>query len=171
MLSDAVTEILQDPDTSTKAQAAFERCRQKQGYDLIKQVNWMVKKCSPEKEEFCKMGRLAEADGESDPLLYQAQQWINIGQHEAAFQLVWACVEKASDVEERGNDSSSWEDWDARADGLLLAALGHHQDDWTSLDLQTIVEDMQQMQHSADGFGYVFFQESLPKLKSLAERG
>ena len=82
---------------------------------------------------------------------------------------MWACVEKASDVEERGNDSDSWEDWDADADSLLLQAAQHYHYDWVSLDLVPFVKDMQSMQKSADDFGCTFFTQSLPKLKLLAE--
>lgn len=38
-LGDIVETLLQDPDTSAKAQTALDHCLKKHGYDVIKQVS------------------------------------------------------------------------------------------------------------------------------------
>lgn len=169
VLSDVVALLLEDESTAFQAQAALASCQKKHGYDLLKLVRSMVEECVPESDEFCKMGRLADKDGDLSVLLSQARHWMTMHWYEEAFQLVWACVEKASDVEERGGDSCSWEHWDDDADSLLLQAAQQYHDDWASLDLVPFVKDMQSMQKSADDFGYTFFTQSLPKLKLLIE--
>ena len=129
----------------------------------------MVNQMVPDNDEWVKGGWLAGKDSDLDPLLSTATCWITMQRYEAAYQLVWACVNKFSDIEERGNDGSSWEDFDDRADTLLLKALDHFHNSWDSLDLVLHTEEMQAMQSNADAYGYTFFATSLPKLKSLAE--
>ncbi len=108
----ALSILLQTESTSAQAQAALASCQKKHGYDLLKQVKYIVKKCDPQDDEPRKGGRLQDSDSKLGHLLSKAQQWIAMHRFEAAFQLVWACVEKASQYEDRGNDSLSWEEWD-----------------------------------------------------------
>ena len=112
VLRGALSILLHTESTSAQAQAALASCQKKHGYDLLKQVKYMVEKCDPEDDRPRKGGRLRDSDSKLGHLLSTAQQWIALHRFEAAFQLVWACVERASDYEERGSDSCSWEEWD-----------------------------------------------------------
>ena len=149
----ALSILLQTESTTAQAQAALVSCHTQHGYDLLKQVKYLVKKCDPEDDEPRKGGRLKNSDSKLGRLLSKAQQWIALHRFEAALQLLWACVERASDYEERGNDSWSWEKWDTRADNLILQAVEHHQPDWHTVNLEEVAVDMQQMQSQADAYG------------------
>ncbi|DBA69059.1 TPA: hypothetical protein ACH3X2_013220 [Trebouxia sp. C0005] len=169
VLHDALSILLQTESTSAQAQAALASCQQKHGYDLLKQVKFMVGKYDPEGDEPRKGGRLRHSDSKLGHLLGKAQQWIAMHRFEAAFQLVWACVKRASDYEERGNDSWSWEKWDTRADNLILQAAEHYQPNWHTVNLEELAVNMQQMQKQADAYGCTIFEKSLPYIKSQVE--
>ena len=169
VLHGALSILLQTESTSAQAQAALASCQKKHGYDLLKQVKYIVKKCDPQDDEPRKGGRLQDSDSKLGHLLSKAQQWIAMHRFEAAFQLVWACVQRASDYEERGNDSWSWEKWDTRADKLILQAAEHYQPDWHTVNLEELAVDMQQMQSQADAYGCTIFEKSLPYIKSKVE--
>ena len=95
---------------------------------------------------------------------------MSLQQHEAAFQLIWACIENASEYEERGGDSMSWEHWDERADKLLLEAASHFVSSWQSVDLKEQVEHMELENKSGSDYGYdTVAQKSLAKLKAMQE--
>ena len=110
VLHGALSILLQTESTTAQAQAALVSCQKQHDHDLLKQVKYLVKKCDPEDQEPRKGGRLKNSDSKLGRLLSKAQQWIALHRFEAAFQLVWACVERASGYEERG--SWSWEKWD-----------------------------------------------------------
>ena len=171
ILHGALTILLQTESTSAQAQAALASCQKKHEFDLLKQVKYTVEQSDPEDEEPHKGGRLQNSDSNLGDLLSTAQQWITMHLFEAAFRLVWARVERASDYEERGNDSSSWKEWDTRADKLILQAAEHLQPNWHTVNLEELAIDMQQMQSHADDYGYTIFEKSLPYIKSKVRVG
>ena len=127
VLGNVVTALLTHPVTQSTTQAAIARCREEAGCTLQKQMQQLIEQNVEEPDENFsrKMGRLADSLNEFEGLLSKAQHWIQLGGYEAAFQLVWACVTCTSDWEERGSDGGGWDDFDERADALMLAALGH----------------------------------------------
>ena len=171
VLGSVVTTRLINPVTQGATQAAIMRCREEAGCTLQEQMQQLIEQSVEEPDEKFsrKMGSLAGSLYEFEGLLSKAQQWIQLGGYEAAFQLVWACVTRTSDWEERGSDGGGWEDFDERADALMLAAL-KHMDNWGSVKLSSQIADMKDVQKSASAFGYEHVcKMSLPKLEFLAE--
>ncbi len=48
VLQGALSILLQTESTTAQAQAALVSCQKQHGYDLLKQVKYLVKKCDPE---------------------------------------------------------------------------------------------------------------------------
>ena len=170
VLKDALMALFNNPETRAQAFEEVNQCKKAHGCDLARQMEDLVEQHVEEpSEEFSrKMGSLANADYELDRLLDKAQTWINLQGYEEAFQLIWACVLKSADFEERGSDGGSWDDWDERADNLLLQSAEHANDHWSSLDLKTQVAAMQDLQNTADAYGSTMFTKSLPMLQYIA---
>ena len=113
-----------------------------------------------------KMGSLAGSMYDLERLLDKASGWINLKGYEAAFELLWACVSKAADWEGRGSDCDGWDDWDIRADTLMLSVLDHMATGWSTAELTAQIAQMSQYQKDGSAFGSEsVFQQSLVKLK------
>lgn len=170
VLGDVVAALLADPASRQHTQSVIERCRKEHGCTLEQQMQQLVEQSVKEPDEnFCrKMGSLADSMSDLDSLLRKAEQWAKLKGYAAAFELVWACVERGSDWEERGSDGDGWVDWDSYADSVLLPTLDHMAACWTMAELDEQIARMEGFQESGAGYGCdTVFQQSLPKLKEL----
>lgn len=170
VLGDVVAALLSNPVSQQITQAALARCRKEHGCTLAKQMEQLVEENVEEADEVFsrKMGSLAGSMYELQGLLDKAQQWIHLKGYEAAFELVWACVERGSDWEGRGSDSGGWDDWDNFADSLMMLTLDHMATDWTAPELDEQITKIKDCHDSGSAFGYEsVFQSSLLKLKAL----
>ena len=172
VLSEVVASLLADPASSQHTQAAIARCRKEHGCTLKEQMQELVEADVEEPDEVFsrKMGSLADSLNDLDGLLNKAQAWINMKGYEAAFELLWACVSKASIWEGRGSDGDGWDSWDIRADTLMLSVLNKIAIGWSTAELKAQIVEMEGYQKSGGDFGFEsVFQNSLMKLKSLAQ--
>ena len=166
VVRDTLVALLADPATQARATAAISDCAWSRGCNLVKQTEDIVQQnVTKPNEQFCgKKGRLAAAIGQLGHLLDKAERWINLEGCEAAFQLMWASVQKSADFEGRGSDGSTWQAWDDRADDLMSRTIDHIHNQWSSLDTATHLE-MRLMQQSGSAYGCILFRKSLPKFE------
>ena len=171
VLGDVVESLLANPASSQLTQAAIVHCRKRHGCCLKEQMQQLVEANVEEPDQVFsrKMGSLAGSMYELGDLLDKAQSWIILKGYEAAFELLWACVSKASDWEGRGSDGGGWDDWDVRADSLMLATLDHVTKGWTTNELKEQTAEMEGYQKAGCEYGREsVFQKSLERLKGLA---
>lgn len=171
VLSEIVASLLTDPASSKLTQAAVARCRKENGCTLKEQIQQLVEANVEEPDENFgrKMGSLANSMNDFEGLLNKAQAWIKMKGYEAAFELLWACVSKASDWEQRGSDSGGWDEWDIRADTLMLSVLDNMTNSWSTAELKAQIAEMEGYQKAGSDYGYEsVFQNTIVNLKSLA---